>query len=428
MHPIVETKDQLSKLTEHCTDHCFVQVIPTNDNYHPKLNTISCIYYRCLGSKGYIFPINHSETFNLELEDVLEFLKKHTIIHVINKKFHDYFLPSSLKINDVNFKKLNKDNTIIKTNEYDTPTHTNFYREHYFRPNINNIIPIVKHLEKWESIFNEIKPFLDGKQVEWFDNEYTQVFRQIEQQGIKISSKKFNIFFEPEFEDYSISRNKIYSSFNLYNITTRPTNSYNSINFAALPKENGARKALIPQYDYFIEYDFTAYHPSLIGNLFDYQFSTSPYSHLGEVFGVSENEAKEITFQNLYGGVRKEFRDKPFFKQVYEKTHDLWSDFERNGLIQLSNGRTLHNNGEFSPSKLFNYYVQSLETTSNVELLQKVLKYLENKQSCIILYTYDSILIDYSTEDGIQTVKDIKNILESTGYKTKMTKGINYDF
>jgi hypothetical protein len=48
--------------------------------------------------------------------------------------------------------------------------------------------------------------------------------------------------------------------------------------------------------------------------------------------------------------------------------------------------------------------------------------------SSIVLYTYDSILIDFNKNDGIQTVTEIKTLLESTGYITKMKKGTNYDF
>jgi hypothetical protein len=428
MHAIIETKHQLNQLKCCTNDSCFIQIIPGNDNFHPKLTNVSSIYYRCKNSKGYILPINHSETFNLQWDDVLEFIKNHKIIHVLDKKFHLYFLPATLPITDIQFKILNKENKTFKVNEYNTPIHTHFYREHYFRENINNIIPIVKHLEKWEVIFDHIKLFLDGKQEEWFDNQYTAVFKQIEQQGIKISPSKFHFFFEPNFDEYSIYKNKIHSSYNLYNLTTRPTNSHNNINFAALPRENGARKVFIPQHDYFIEYDFTAYHPSIISNLLGHKFNSSPYLHLGEILNVSEKQAKEITFQNLYGGVRKEFKDKPFFKQVYEKTYDLWNEFQRNGLITLPNGRIVYDNGDFSPSKLFNYLIQSLETISNVEILQKILPYLQDKQSNIVLYTYDSILIDFSKEDGVQLVKDIQSLLEYTGFKTKLKKGTNYDF
>jgi hypothetical protein len=428
MHAIIETKEQLSKLHEHCTDNCFIQIISGNDNYHPKLTNISSIYYRCLNSKGYIFPINHSETFNLDIEDVLEFLKKHNIIYVIDKKFHDYFLPSTLTVSDIQFKSLNKTNKIIKPSEYDTPAHTHFYREHYFRNNINNIIPVVKHLEKWEKVFEHIKPYLDGKINTWFDNTYTEVFRTIEQQGLKISLNKFNHHFEPQFEDYSINKHKIYTSYNLYNLTTRPSNTFNNINFAALPKENGARNAFIPTNDYFIEYDFTAYHPSLIGNLFDYRFSTDPYSDLARLLNTSKEEAKEITFKNLYGGVKEEYRETEYFRQVNGLIRKFWNVYQQENKIKLATGRILHKHDDLSPTKIFNYYVQSLETKSNVELVTKVLDYLEQKKTKIVLYTYDSILVDFSKEDGIETVTMIKQLLESTGYTVKMRKGTDYGF
>jgi len=428
MHAIIETKEQLSRLHEHCTDNCFIQIIPGNDNYHPKLTNISSIYYRCLNSKGYIFPINHSETFNLDIEDVLEFLKKHNIIYVIDKKFHDYFLPSTLTVSDIQFKSLNKTNKIIKPSEHDTPAHTHFYREHYFRNNINNIIPVVKHLEKWEKVFEHIKPYLDGKINTWFDNTYTEVFRTIEQQGLKISLNKFNHHFEPQFEDYSINKHKIHTSYNLYNLTTRPSNTFNNINFAALPKENGARNAFIPDYDCFIELDFSAYHPSLIGSILGYKFNKSPYEDVSEILNVSIEEAKEITFKNLYGGIRKELQDKPFFEQINGLIKKMWNIYQQEKQIKLATGRILHYNPELSSTKIFNYYVQSLETKSNVDLLKKLLYYLETKQSKIVLYTYDSVLIDFNKEDGIETVKEIKQILESTGFTTKMKRGNNYAF
>jgi hypothetical protein len=428
MHAIIETKEQLNRLQEHCIDNCFVQIITNNDNFHPKLTNISCIYYRCLNSKGHIFPINHSETFNLDLEDVLEFLKKHETIYVLDKKFHDYFLPNSLKVSDIQFKSLNKTNKIITTKECDTPVHTHFYREHYFRENINNILPIVKHLEKWEKVFDKVKPFLDGKTNSWFDNNYTGVFRTIEQQGLKVSLSKFNHHFEPTFDDYSIDKHKIHTSYNLYNLTTRPSNTFNNINFAALPKEGGARSSFVPSNDIFIEYDFTAYHPSLIASIIGFRWTSAPYDHLSQLLGVSVEEAKEITFKNIYGGVKPENRDKPFFGQINGLIKKLWNIYQQEGKIKLATGRVLHKQDDLSPTKIFNYYVQSLETKSNVEILIKLIEYLKTKQSSIVLYTYDSILIDFSKEDGIETVTEIKQILESTGYTTKMKKGINYGF
>jgi len=425
MHSIIETKNQLDRLQEYCTSTCFVQIISSNDNYHPKFTNVVAVYYHCVDSKGYIFPINHSETFNLNWTDVVDFLSKHKLIYVLDKKFHDYFLPN-LETTDIQFNVLNKTNKIIKVNDYDTPVHTNFYREHYFRSNINSIIPITKHLEKYNKVFEVVKDYINYRPLTWFDKDYTSTFKRIEQEGLKISPNKFSHHFEPTFEDYSISKNKIHSSYNLYNITTRPSNAFNNINFAALPKENGARSAFIPNNDYFIEYDFTAYHPSLIGNLFNYRFSTDPYSDLARLLETSKEEAKEITFKNIYGGVKEEHREKEYFRQVNGLIKKFWTVYQQENKIKLATGRVLHKQDDLSPTKIFNYYIQSLETKSNVELVTKVLDYLEQKHTKVVLYTYDSILVDFSKEDGVETVTMIKQLLESTGYTVKMQKGTNY--
>jgi hypothetical protein len=60
--------------------------------------------------------------------------------------------------------------------------------------------------------------------------------------------------------------------------------------------------------------------------------------------------------------------------------------------------------------------------------IKKILEYLENKKSNIILYTYDSILIDYNKEDGKETLKDIKDMLESSfGFKVNASYGTDYN-
>jgi hypothetical protein len=64
------------------------------------------------------------------------------------------------------------------------------------------------------------------------------------------------------------------------------------------------------------------------------------------------------------------------------------------------------------PQKLMNYVMQSLETSRNILILKEVLKYLRDKKSKIVLYTYDAILFDFCKEDGKETLEDIKNILE----------------
>lgn len=65
-----------------------------------------------------------------------------------------------------------------------------------------------------------------------------------------------------------------------------------------------------------------------------------------------------------------------------------------------------------NPSKLMNYFVQSLETSRNILILKEVLKEISGKQSNIVLYTYDSIILDFSKQDGKETLFRIQKILE----------------
>ena len=77
---------------------------------------------------------------------------------------------------------------------------------------------------------------------------------------------------------------------------------------------------------------------------------------------------------------------------------------------------------------LFNYYVQCLETVNNVKKLVTLRELFKNKKSKVVLVVYDSILIDFSAEDGKGFLKQIKDVLEEGGYRVKAQKGDNYDF
>jgi len=59
-----------------------------------------------------------------------------------------------------------------------------------------------------------------------------------------------------------------------------------------------------------------------------------------------------------------------------------------------------------------NYMMQSLETSRNILILKEVLKYLQNKKTKIVLYTYDSLVVDLSLEDGREVADNIVNIME----------------
>ena len=80
-----------------------------------------------------------------------------------------------------------------------------------------------------------------------------------------------------------------------------------------------------------------------------------------------------------------------------------------------------------TPSKLFNYYVQSLEVVNILPKLEKVLKFIEPFNGHIILYTYDSILLDIERFDEA-ILREIENILsEESKFPLRLSAGVNYD-
>ena len=51
---------------------------------------------------------------------------------------------------------------------------------------------------------------------------------------------------------------------------------------------------------------------------------------------------------------------------------------------------------------------------------------MEKHQSRLILYNYDSVLIDFCMEDGIDFLTEVKEIMENNKFPTKVKYGTNY--
>jgi hypothetical protein len=406
MYYIVETKEQLNYLQQDLPKKCFVNIISQNDNTHPAL-TKPCLVYYHNGEKGYILPIDHNEAFKLEWDLVRTFIASHDNVYVLDKKYHMYFLDHN-NLYDLNF------NKYIDESVYDTPVHINFNKQKYYISELNSLIPIPKHYEKWENIHN-ILEYSDVN--EFLNTKATNVFYHIEKNGIGIDPKKFNKYFEVTWKDNSIYGNTVYTQYNLYNLTTRPSNAFNGVNFAALPKDH-ARESFEPNNYVLVEFDYSAYHPRIIAKEIGHTFNGDPYDEV----------PKEVMFQNLYGGIRDEYKDIPFFQKLNGFLGDKYKTFAINGCLQLACGKLIHldKNTHANRNKLLSYLIQSYETYYNVITLERVLKLLENKKSKIVLYTYDSILLDIDKSEIKKLLPLIKQELEADGFPTRMSVGENY--
>ena len=421
MFYIIERSDQLEKLGSF--GDCFVSFIPKNNKYHPALTDLSLVYVRDLiRTKGFMLCINHSESFGLKKEDVEWWLVNNTQkMWVLDKKEALYYFNKPQKLFDVNF--------IKHIHKIPTNCSEFYYTKHYSLSNVNCLIPISKHYEEWENVFSDILPliqsFTPNDQFTFNNERTTNVFYQLESNGIKLNKNCFIDYYQGKLPhpEFNLSRGKIYTHYNLYTTTSRPSNTFNSVNFAALNKDDGERMCYMPENDMFVEMDFQGYHPRLIGEMVNWHFpkDKNTYELLSQLLSVDKQAAKELTFKQLYGGVWSEYQYKPFFKDVNMFIDDIWDTYQYGKYYETEN-RIFIPDADMTQAKLFNYIVQSKETSTNVELLEKVLDYLKGKKTKIVLYTYDAFLFDYSKEDG-DILQDIVNILE---YPVTIKQGNTY--
>jgi hypothetical protein len=78
-------------------------------------------------------------------------------------------------------------------------------------------------------------------------------------------------------------------------------------------------------------------------------------------------------------------------------------------------------------NKLFNYYLQAVETEVSVQKIQQVQALLKTHETVIILYTYDSILFDVPVTEAKALLPQIKEMLEQGNFPTKVKCGNIYN-
>jgi hypothetical protein len=423
---LIEKDSQIEYLINKKYEEVFVEVISYNDNLHPILNDVSLIYYKPLKSnKGFMLCIDHSESLNADKTLIDTLLTQTSRIWVRDKKKTLYYLPIK-NLYDVN---------LIDT-PYEpalTPTHIYFQNKYPEYKKINKLIPISKHYELCENIYNNVKHNFDKELPSYFkfyNNEATLAFFGIEKNGITINENIFYEHFKPNQSFYSIQDSKIYTNYNLYTTTRRPSNAFNGVNFAALNKENGSRKSFIPQNHRFVEIDISAYHPHLAANLVGYDFGDQDVHQVfADMYGVSYDESKNLTFKQLYGGVFREYENLEYFQLIKQYINNIWEEFNNSGkVITPISGYYFEKSklDNMNPQKLFNYILQNYESSNNVHILMDIHKLLKGKNTKLILYTYDSVLIDYDDEEKL--FNSIKNIFKKHNLKIKVKNGTNYDF
>jgi hypothetical protein len=429
------------------TTDTIVLPILTDCQKHPLNNTLSALYVRFLDNDDVIIvPVNHSETLPVDIKFVSNggTGKRYTI----NKKSLLHSIPLDNVI-DINFLKYVNGYDLDDYSVLDTRAHAFVKQKNRNVHNINRIIPLLKHVEQMDVLSSKMKQTIatyeKNSTLESFvflNDISTNVLSIIERCGLFVDTSLFKERFGEEQLIHISPENLVYSEYNLYTTTGRPSNRYGGINFAAMNKGDSTREIFTSRFGtdgFLVQFDYDAYHLRLIADLIDYKnLVGNVHEHFGQYyFSTNEKltqeqyeESKRISFSLLYGGIRPEYMTIPFFKQVDGLIHALWNKFMSEGKINSMIGNKVIRKDvyhDMNPQKLFNYFIQLHETETNMLNLNQTLLLFTNMKSKPVLYTYDSLLIDFCTEDGIELVNTIKNSLESGGkFPTKVFGGKNY--
>jgi hypothetical protein len=428
---IVESRQAIMDIFELSQQQSEIFAIPifADVHRHPADNTLSLMYL-ATKDKDFIIPINHPDSdIQFTVKQVEDILAKFSYIYVNDKKefLHAFRwgITKSRKVLDLNLAGWFITNKPTDSTEISTTAHDFIERRYISFPRVNTIIPIYKHLEKCRSV------------KETTFKRYSTDSIQQRQSYTRYNEDMLYILYAIESAGLNTDSKLEYTQYNPYTSTGRPSNRYGGINYAALNKEDGSRERFISRFQdgKILEFDFDAYHIRLMAEVVGYKFpDTSVHEYLGKQYfdkdKLTEDEYKEskaLSFKILYGGIPKEMRDIEFFGKVHKFTRDLWKKYKSEKFITTYLlQRRLHadNLTEMNAPKLFNYYLQALETESNVLILKDVFKVMSNYKSKLILYTYDSFTFDFNIEDGKQFYTDIEKAMK---YPVKGQIGNSYN-
>lgn len=413
---IIETQEQFDSFYSRYINHSSILIpILIDGNSHPANTPLSLMYIKIIGGNDYILPFNHSEAQNLSIDYLYE-LNTPDIKYTYDKKKLNHIVKLN-NVVDVNLIYYLKNNIPLDITDIDLPIYRYFMNTFYHKKNLNRIIPILKHLEYCRTLAKVLRFEKDTPSI-IYNNDIIDILTHIESSGLQYNDKI------------------IYSEYNMFTITGRPSNRFGGINFAALNKTDGSRKPFISRFGnrgMLVEFDYNSFHLRLIGDVIGYKFPPgSVHEYFGKQYGIDDYEkSKTRSFKYLYGNIPTEIADSiPYFKQVDEYITMLWNTYKKTDFIEsytYSKKIYKKNLRDMTKNKLFNYTLQLMEFEHGIKVLREFIPVLEKYKSKLILYSYDSFLLDFHLDDGVECLRNIKELIEQDGkYPTKVSCGINY--
>lgn len=422
---IVESIDELNELsTKLETEASIWYPMWVDNDKHPNNTHISFIFIQTQSDK-YILPHQHTDAIcssNYEIGSVLNTAGEKWVFQ--KKKLLQSFTDVREGLNDVDTAYFLKHGETI---DYSQPIQhlvAPFIHKGY-KEDIIQSIPILKLCEAIEPELNKCV-IQKSKTYNWYNDIFIPTLARIEMTGIRVVREKF-IDRWPQASKHISTGNCVFTEYNPFTVTGRPSNRHGGVNYAALNKSDGTREVFVAN-GIYLQMDYNAYHPRLIGKLIKFPMPEgNVHEWLAEQYGCDVNEGKGITFRLLYGGIDDDFRQIPYLNAVADYIDTLWIETQRNGFLQTPHREIpLSWIEQPNPQKVFNYLLQAVETEMNVDKMRTILDYIEGTNITLDLYTYDSFLFDVPTDVDKNMIMDLKNIIEEGGFPIKASWGLDY--
>ncbi len=418
--------------------------IPSDQFLHPCATDVSVVFVKNLNTKETCcISFNHPDIpANVSKILFSTYLNSNSSQKwVFDKKLFLQFI-NVKNLLDINlFNHIEYDN-IIEKYEFETSAHKFIYKTKYDCGDLNKAVPILKHKEMFERMCEEFfKMKVDNRLDEGFKKEndiIIETLSELESNGIYVNKERFIRYFNAKVNASGF----VYSQYNIYTATGRPSNHFDGVNYAALSKDNGVRSCFISRHKEcgnMILIDYSAFHPRIICKLIDFtmDYDVDIYKYLGKLYfnrDVTEydmEEIKMITMRQFYGDVEEKYKHIKYLVQSKEFINDNWKFFIKNGCVYtpvFKRKITDQHLKNANPTKLFNYILQATETEIAISTLKRVNEYLKTKKTKAILYTYDSVLFDFYIKDNINTIIDIMKIMtDDYTFPIKVYMGDSYN-
>lgn len=413
---VIETDKQFDDFLNHyeSEDEVFVDAETVDQTLHPRRSGVSFVFVRT-SEREALFPVRHNDASGINPKDLLK----------LNTGARKFAFDKKRLLHLVPFQNL-IDCRLLHWFRHNRPPDFEKGRVH---PRAKNVYrPIMKltercqrRLDRCEEIVNENREVVERRPFQKYNEEIVETLFRVERSGMFADSDDFELAFGKDLTD---GDGLSYSNYNLLTQTGRPSNTWQGVNYAAL--DHDQRLAFSSRFENgkLLNLDYDAFHLRIISSILDYDAPDGSFhEHLAKLYfgdDIDEQDykdAKKFTFQFLYNpnGIPDELLQLDFFRGVKELTERIWDTYQEYGVIQTAkHGRQITGSkiDNFNPAKAFNYILQSTGCEIICERMSALLDYLSNKDTCVSLYLYDSVLLDYNPDDNAEIAK-IKSIMET---------------